>query len=125
MVLTLNHYLGLDTDTDTKGNPCLLARTAADKVLDVSALSSGTRDQLYLALRLAALEQFIDRRGPLPIVLDDLFVHFDDERTAAGLAVLDLIADQAQVLLFTHHGQVAKEAANVIPADRLTVHHLA
>ena len=81
----------------TKGNPCLLARTAADKLLDVSALSSGTRDQLYLALRLAALEQFIDRRGPLPIVLDDLFVHFDDERTAAGLAVLDLIANQAQV----------------------------
>ena len=123
--LTLDHYLGLDTDTDTKGNPFLLARTAADKLLDVSALSSGTRDQLYLALRLAALEQFIDRRGPLPIVLDDLFVHFDDERTAAGLAVLDLIADQAQVLLFTHHGQVAKEAANVIPAGRLTVHHLA
>lgn len=93
-------------------------------MLEVSALSTGTRDQLYLALRLAALEQFIDRRGPLPLVLDDLFVHFDDERTAAGLAVLDQVADQAQVLLFTHHEQVAKQAADVIAADRLTVHHL-
>lgn len=122
--LTLDRYLGLDTDTDDRGNPYLLARTAADKLLEVSALSTGTRDQLYLALRLAALEQFIDRRGPLPLVLDDLFVHFDDQRTAAGLAVLDQVADQAQVLLFTHHDQVAKQAADVIDADRLTVHHL-
>jgi uncharacterized protein YhaN len=122
--LTLDRYLGLDTDTDDKGNPYLLARTAADRLLDISALSTGTRDQLYLALRFAALEQFIDRRGPLPLVLDDLFVHFDDERTAAGLAVLDQVADQAQVLLFTHHEQVAKQAVDVIDADRLTVHHL-
>lgn len=123
--LTLDRYLGLDTDTDDKGNPYLLARTAADKLLDIGALSTGTRDQLYLALRLAALEQFIDRRGPLPLVLDDLFVHFDDQRTAAGLTVLDQVADHAQVLLFTHHDQVAKQAADVIDADRLTVHHLA
>ncbi len=123
--LTLNSYLGLDTDTDAKGDAYLLARSAADKLLEIGALSSGTRDQLYLALRLAALEQFIDRRGPLPLVLDDLFVHFDDERTAAGLAVLDQLADQTQVLLFTHHEQVANQAREVIDADRLTVHQLA
>jgi uncharacterized protein YhaN len=123
--LTLDRYLGLDTDTDDKGHPYLLARTANDKLLDINALSTGTRDQLYLALRLAALEQYIDRRGPLPLVLDDLFVHFDDQRTAAALAVLDTLADQTQVLLFTHHEQVAKQAATVIDADRLTVHHLA
>lgn len=70
--LTLDRYLGLDTDTDDKGIPFLLARTADDKLLDISALSTGTRDQLYLALRLAALEQFIDRRSPLPLMLDDL-----------------------------------------------------
>lgn len=122
--LTLDRYLGLDTDTDDKGNPYLLARTAAGQLLDISALSTGTRDQLYLALRLAALEHFIDRRGPLPLVLDDLFVHFDDERTAAGLAVLDEVAGRAQVLLFTHHEQVARQAAGVIDADRLTVHQL-
>lgn len=122
--LTLGRYRGLDTDTDDKGNPFLVARTSDERLLTVDALSTGTRDQLYLALRLAALEQFINRRGPLPLVLDDLFVHFDDERTAAGLAVLDQIANTTQVLLFTHHDQVALQAAEVINPDRLTVHEL-
>ena len=54
-----------------------------------------------------------------------LFVHFGDPRTAADLAVFAQVADQAQVLLFTHHEQVAKQAADVSHADRLTVHHLA
>ena len=122
--LTLDRYMGLETDTDDKGNPFLLARKADEKLLEISALSTGTRDQLYLALRLAALEQFMGRRGPLPLVLDDLFVHFDDERTKAGLTVLDQLADQTQILLFTHHKQVATQAGEVIDADRLTVHQL-
>jgi uncharacterized protein YhaN len=122
--LTLGRYTGLDTDTDDKGVPHLLARKADDRLLEIGALSTGTRDQLYLALRLAALEQFMARRGPLPLVLDDLFVHFDDERTKAGLRVLDRLSDTTQVLLFTHHAQVAAQAAEVIAEDRLTIHEL-
>ena len=122
--LTLGRYTGLDTDTDDKGVPLLLARKADDRLLEISALSTGTRDQLYLALRLAALEQFMARRGPLPLVLDDLFVHFDDERTKAGLGVLDHLANTTQVLLFTHHAQVAAQATEVIADGRLTVHKL-
>ena len=122
--LTLERYAGLDTDTDDNGIPLLLARKANDRLLEISALSTGTRDQLYLALRLAALEQFMARRGPLPLVLDDLFVHFDDERTKAGLSVLDHLANTTQVLLFTHHTQVAAQAAEVMADDRLTIHEL-
>ncbi|MCP3975338.1 MAG: AAA family ATPase [bacterium] len=122
--LTLDRYIGLDTDTDDKGNPFLLARNADNKLLEISALSTGTRDQLYLALRLAALEQFMARRGPLPIILDDLFVHFDDERTKAGLGLLDQLADESQILLFTHHEQVARQASDVIDPARLTLHKL-
>src|SRR5205085_1275934 len=93
-------------------------------LVDVAALSTGTRDQLYLALRLAALEHVIEQRGALPVVLDDLFVHFDDPRTAAGLRVLDELACRTQILLFTHHEQVASQASNVIDEDRLTIHRL-
>jgi uncharacterized protein YhaN len=57
-------------------------------------------------------------------VLDDLFVNFDDERTEAGLRVLDALADETQVLLFSHHHQVAAQARQAIDADRLTVHEL-
>lgn len=122
--LTLGRYSGIDTDTDERGEPFILARDAQDALRRVEELSTGTRDQLYLAMRLAALEQYIARNGPLPLVLDDLFVHFDDERTEAGLRVLDSLADTTQVLLFTHHGHVADQAARAVPESRLTLHRM-
>jgi uncharacterized protein YhaN len=122
--LTLGNYCGLDTDTDDKGARYLLARGASGALVEVAALSTGTRDQLYLSLRLAALEHVISQRGALPVVLDDLFVHFDDRRTSAGLQVLDKLSSRTQVLLFTHHEQVARQASEVIDRDRLTIHHL-
>jgi uncharacterized protein YhaN len=114
--LTLGRYTGLDTDSTARGEPILRARTASGRVLEVAALSTGARDQLYLALRLAALEGLIVRRGPLPLVLDDLFVHFDDDRTEAGLRVLEHISERTQVLLFTHHQRVAEQALASISA---------
>jgi uncharacterized protein YhaN len=122
--LTLGAFEGLDTDTDDKGIPYLLARTPKGRLLDVSALSTGTRDQLYLALRLAALEHVLDQRGPMPIVLDDLFVHFDDDRTAAGLRVLAELSSRTQVLLFSHHEAVARSAAEITGPDPVTIHRL-
>ena len=115
---------GIDTDTDPKGSPFILAQKADEKLLKVDELSTGPRDQLYLSLRIAALEQFMERRGPLPLVLDDLFVNFDDERTEAGLRVLDALADETQVLLFTHHDHIVELAKVAVPPDRLVVHDL-
>ena len=54
----------------------------------VDALSDGARDQLYLALRAAAIEAHAARAEPLPFIADDLLVHFDDARAAAALDVL-------------------------------------
>jgi len=57
----------------------------------------------------------------VPLLLDDLFVHFDDERTQAGLRVLDELSNTVQVLLFTHHERVAEQAKKAIDAPRVTV----
>lgn len=122
--LTLGRYAGLDTDTDDKGVPLILAKTSAGGSVDIARLSSGTRDQLYLALRLAALEHFVQRRGSLPLKLDDLFVHFDDDRTEAGLRVLQGLSNHVQVLLFTHHERVAAQAQAVLPASAVRIHRL-
>ena len=67
----------------------------------------------------------VERRGAMPLVLDDLFVHFDDERTDAGLRVLEQVSEQTQVLLFTHHRSVGEQALAAIAADRVHVLHLA
>lgn len=112
--LTLGRYAGLDTDVDDSGVPVILAKTSAGSSVDVARLSTGARDQLYLALRLAALEHFVQQDRHLPLILDDLFVHFDDDRTEAGLRVLHGLSEHVQVLLFTHHERVAAQAQEVL-----------
>lgn len=119
--LTLEEYFGIDTDNDDKGLPVILARRGSTGSLDVTALSTGARDQLYLALRLAALEQYAIGTRSLPLLLDDLFVHFDDERTRAGLVVLGEMSSKMQILLFTHHERIAEQAADAISKDKLRV----
>ncbi|MBP0649956.1 hypothetical protein J8J40_23205, partial [Mycobacterium tuberculosis] len=73
--------------------------------------SEGTRDQLFLALRLAYLESFAANAEAPPFIGDDLFASFDDARTRHGLAALAEIGATVQPILFTHHGHVADMAA--------------
>jgi uncharacterized protein YhaN len=74
-------------------------------------MSDGTQDQVYLALRLAALGlAHATNAEPLPLILDDGLVHFDDERTATMLEVLAEASDTMQVIVFTHHRSVVTAA---------------
>lgn len=119
--LTLDGYTGIDTDADDKGQLVILAKRASGGSLGVSALSTGTRDQLYLSMRIAALEHYAVGIRNLPLLLDDLFVHFDDDRTRAGLGILEQLSSKMQVLLFTHHERVADQATEAIAGDKLKV----
>lgn len=69
----------------------------------VNEMSDGSADQLYLALRLASIEQYIEGHEPLPFIVDDILIRFDDKRSAATLKVLAELADKTQVIFFTHH----------------------
>ena len=60
--------------------------------------SDGTVDQLYLALRLAVAEELTPEA---PLVLDDAFVRFDDQRLAQAVQILQQIGETKQVILFT------------------------
>jgi len=123
--LTLGRYAGLSVAFAADDRPVLRAVRADGETLDVDALSDGTRDQLYLALRLATLERWVaGGREPLPFVLDDTFVHFDAERSRAALEVLGELAPRFQTLLFTHHDRMVELAREAIPPDRLRVHVL-
>jgi uncharacterized protein YhaN len=74
----------------------------------VEHLSSGTREQVFLAVRLAMSREFADRGASLPLVLDDVTVNFDQVRTEAAVETLLGIADRGQqVLLFTCHLHLA------------------
>ncbi|MEE9170458.1 MAG: hypothetical protein V3U73_11870, partial [bacterium] len=64
-------------------------------------LSLGTQDQLYLLLRVG-LSRLVSENGePIPLILDDPFVHFDHARLANMLSFLKKFSRENQVLLFT------------------------
>ncbi|PTL81093.1 AAA family ATPase [Vitiosangium sp. GDMCC 1.1324] len=66
-------------------------------------LSRGTREQLYLAFRLAVIQDFGETRGALPLILDDILVNFDLERTRGTLRLLASLSEHHQVIAFTCH----------------------
>lgn len=68
-----------------------------------AAMSKGTADQMYLALRLAMCRLLLPPDAPL--ILDDALASFDDTRAAAALAVLRREAAVRQILLFTCHSR--------------------
>ena len=88
-------------------------RPSGERVL-VSGMSTGTVDQLYLALRVAAIEDHLERAEKMPFVADDLFINFDDGRSAAGLQMLSDLSRRTQVLFFTHHDHLVEIARNVL-----------
>lgn len=108
--LTCASLIGVETDFDDSDQPILVGVRANGERLRVEAMSTGTRDQLYLALRLAALEHYAQSAAPLPLIVDDILIQFDDERSRATLEALVEFSATTQVILFTHHGRVVEQA---------------
>ncbi len=76
--------------------------------LKVEHLSKGTREQVFLAIRLAVMKDFADRGVELPMVLDDVVVNFDQLRTEAAVRTLLEFAEQGQqIMMFTCHLHLA------------------
>ena len=122
--LTLGRYAELRVDYAGGDHPELRCRPSAGGDIAIDGLSDGTRDQLYLALRLASLERYARRAEVMPLVLDDILVHFDDERARAALKVVSQMTPTTQVLFFTHHQRLLELARAVVPQGGLREHHL-
>jgi uncharacterized protein YhaN len=77
------------------------------------ALSKGTVDQIYLALRLAMVEALSDGSECVPMLLDDPFANYDDARLDRAMKLLQRLSDRHQILFFTCRDDVvhAAEAA--------------
>lgn len=123
--LTLGSYAGLRDELDSSGKPMLLGVRPDNHEVAIAGMSDGSRDQLYLALRLATLEQHIKKEEPMPFVVDDILIGFDDDRTRVCLEVLAQLSTNIQVLLFTHHQRVLELAANCNESSKIFQHGLA
>ncbi|MCI0667887.1 MAG: hypothetical protein L0Y43_07515 [Methylococcaceae bacterium] len=123
-VLTRGSFEGLRTDFSDKDQPVLVGIRPNQEQIQVEGMSSGTRDQLYLALRLASLEKYMERSEPMPFIVDDILVDFDDERSESALNALAALARKTQVILFTHHSRVVEQARELKTSAPVQVHEL-
>jgi len=121
---TRGSFATLGTGFGDDDTPVLVGiRNGAE--IGVDGMSEGTRDQLYLALRLAAIERQVESHEPMPVILDDLLVTFDDERASAVLPILRDLGVRTQVFLFTHHRHLVELARSVLPEGAVHHHELA
>ena len=86
-------------------------------------LSEGTRDQLFLALRMVALREHAASAAPLPFVADDILQTFDDARATAALGALVSLSAHLQVIVLTHHRHLTG-LAGAMPGDSVQVREL-
>ena len=116
-VLTLKSFERLEVGFDERENMRLTGVRPDGEVVAVPGLSNGTEDQLFLALRISAVEDYLGNALALPFVADDLFINFDPDRSAAGFEVLGQLAERTQVLFYTHHPHLVEIAQKTLGTD--------
>ena len=94
------------------------------EAVGVEGMSDGTQDQLYLALRLASIERYLEEKEPIPFIVDDVLINFDDHRAAAALRTLAELAEKTQVIMFTHHLSIVQMAQRELSDDGFALYLL-
>ncbi|MDP3124450.1 MAG: hypothetical protein Q8M84_02345, partial [Thiobacillus sp.] len=122
-ILTGGRYSGVVIDYDEQLQILKAVRADGER-LGMEQLSTGRRDQLFLALRLAAIEGHIDKGEPLPVIVDDILIQFDDEAAAATFKVLADLSQRTQVLFLTHHAHLLEVAEAAIGGAAYRSHRL-
>jgi uncharacterized protein YhaN len=100
---TYGSCVELFVDVDERGRGVLMARQRDRTLLDIEAMSDGTREQLFLALRVGAIERYVASSGPVPVLFDDVFLESDEPRSERIFEALGELAQQTQVIVLTHH----------------------
>jgi uncharacterized protein YhaN len=123
--MTLGSFEGIRVEFDDQSQPMLVGiRPGGKEIVTVDCMSDGTADQLYFALRLASLEDYLEKDEPLPFVVDDILVRFDNDRAVAALQALEKLSKKTQVIFFTHHQHLVELAEANVDSTVLFKHSL-
>ena len=122
--LTQGAFEGLTIDYADE-TPVIAGRRAGQAApVRVEAMSEGTTDQLFLALRLAYIDLRARHHEPMPLILDDVLGTYDDARAAATLQAFADVSRTTQVILFTHHRHLLPIAEASVPRESLFIQDL-
>lgn len=112
---TENRYKSITISSDSND---ISIRDTIGNPKTIEQLSRGTKEQLLLSLRLGLIEEYEENAEPLPVILDDIMVNFDRERTNQFADLLIGFAKQRQVIYFTCHEHLrdlfAAKGVNVV-----------
>jgi len=122
--ITRGAFTGLGAQFNADDVPVLVGLRPDQTSVPIAGMSDGSRDQLYLALRLAALDRYLEKHEPMPLILDDLLITFDDDRAAAILPQLAALARRTQIFLFTHHDHLVDLCRRTLEEDAFHLHRL-
>jgi uncharacterized protein YhaN len=111
--MTRGRYTGIRQKLDERRTLLLSQANGKDK--EPHQLSTGTREQLYLAIRLAYAQHYCRENEPLPIVMDDVLVNFDDQRSEAALDMLIELAKGIQLVFLTCHQDTIRRIRSRLP----------
>ncbi len=120
--MTLGRFTDARVESFQDGDELVGVRDGGELVR-MNQMSDGTADQLFLAVRLASLESYIRHHEPLPFVVDDILIQFDDHRAKATLEVLAELSRETQVIFFTHHRHLLELVEGVTAGD-VVMHEL-
>jgi uncharacterized protein YhaN len=123
--ITNQAFKCIRAEYDDKGQPVIVGiRNGSGDIVRVENMSDGTADQLYLALRLGGLEMYLENNDPLPFIVDDILIKFDNDRASATLQALAKISEKTQLIFFTHHHHLVELAHHHIHPSVLFYHTL-
>ena len=111
----------ISIDYRNAAKPVLIGRRHDGTECGLKGLSEATRDQLFLSLRVAAIEKFCRDNEPIPFIADDLFMTSDEQRVLPLLQILAELSQTTQVIAFTHHQHVV-DIAKKLPASGVQIH---
>lgn len=105
--LTGRRYQKMLFDMDGKGLKAFAINSSGESMDSESSLSQGTKEQLYLALRLAFIKRHNLAKESLPLVMDDIMVNFDPGRARYAAELFVAFSAANQTLFFTCHPHTA------------------
>ncbi len=91
------------------------------EIVDLDALSAGTRDQIYLIVRFAMARMFAEGLETPPLLLDDPFAYWDSERLERCLPVLIAGSETMQTIICTSSTEFARAAGALDGAHRIVL----
>jgi uncharacterized protein YhaN len=123
--ITLGKFDGLTVYYNDKDQPILVGIRNGDEYVEIfPGMSDGTVDQLYLALRIASIELYLQSNEPIPFIVDDILINFDDDRAKITLEILIELSKHTQVFFFTHHNRLIDLLREIASDNLYQIEHI-